>query len=67
VRHGPALIMEEPPRRRNNPYTWFDWRADGFRGPPPWRRGYRPLYLAISLVVFFGLLALFWLAFARGF
>ena len=42
-------------------YTWFDWAAGGFSGPPPWRRGYQPLYLVISLVLFFGLLAVFWL------
>jgi len=53
--------VEDEPRRRRT-YTWFDWREGGFRGPPPWRHGYRPLYLAISLVLFFGLLALFWLA-----
>jgi hypothetical protein len=56
-------VDDEPRRRRG--YTWFDWRDDEFRGPPPWRRGYRPLYLAISLVLFFGLLALFWLV-GRG-
>ena len=56
--------VEDDQRSRSSGYTWFDWRADGFRGPPPWRRGYRPLYLAISLVVVFGLLVLFWLAFS---
>ena len=43
--------------------SWSDWEDGGFRGPPLWRRGFRPLYLAISLVLFFGLLAAFWLAF----
>ncbi|HYZ78938.1 MAG TPA: hypothetical protein VE596_16360 [Gaiellaceae bacterium] len=47
---------------REDPYTWSDWCADGFRGPPPWRRGYRPLYFALFLVLFAGLLAVFWLA-----
>jgi hypothetical protein len=52
----------EDESRRRRAYTWTDWRADGFRGLPPWRRGYRPLYLAISLVLFLGLLTAFWLA-----
>jgi hypothetical protein len=46
-------------------YTWTDWRADGFRGPPPWRPGYRPLFFAIFLVLVLGLLTVFWLAFSR--
>jgi hypothetical protein len=49
-------------RWRDDDYTWADWRADGFRGPPPWRRGYRPLYFALCFVLFIGLLAIFWLA-----
>jgi hypothetical protein len=48
------------PRERGD--TWSDWGADGFRGPPPWRRGYRPFYFVLSLALFFGLLAVFWLA-----
>jgi hypothetical protein len=59
-------VDDDPSSRRRDPYTWFDWRAAGFRGPPPWRRGYRPLYLAISLVLVLGLLAIFWLAVSRG-
>jgi hypothetical protein len=38
-------------RGRGDPYTWRDWQADGFRGPPPWRRGYRPRYLLLSLAL----------------
>ena len=56
--------MDEEPRRRRG-YTWFDWRDDEFRGAPPWRRGYRPVYLAISLVLFLGLLVLFVLLMRR--
>ena len=39
-----------------------DWATDRFQGPPPWPRGLRPGYLLLSLVLFFGLLAVFWLA-----
>jgi hypothetical protein len=37
--------------------TWRDWQDDGFRGPPPWRRGYQPLHLVASICVFALLLA----------
>jgi hypothetical protein len=33
-------------QRHADDYTWSGWRENGFRGPPPWRRGNRPLYLA---------------------
>jgi hypothetical protein len=49
-------------RRTPRGYAWSDWRADEFRGPPPWRRGYQPLYFVLCFVLFFGLLAVFWLA-----
>jgi hypothetical protein len=42
--------------------NWSDWEKSGFRGPPPARRGFRPLYLATSLALLVGLLAVFWLA-----
>ena len=42
--------------------NWNDWKADGFRGPPPWRRGYQPMYFVICGALFVGLLILFWLA-----
>jgi len=29
---------------------------------PPWRRGFQPLYFAISVVLVAALLAVFWLA-----
>jgi uncharacterized protein involved in response to NO len=41
--------------------NWSDWEQGGFRGPPPWRRGFRPMYLLTSLAVFAGLLILIWL------
>jgi hypothetical protein len=44
-------------RRRRD--TWKDWQAGGFRGPPPWRRGYRPLYLGVSLALVAFLLVVF--------
>jgi hypothetical protein len=37
--------------RRDRPYTYRDWQADGFRGPPPWRRGYQPWYWVLSIAV----------------
>jgi hypothetical protein len=43
-------------------YTWADWQRGGFRGPPPWRRGYQPVYAAISIALFGGLLTIFLLA-----
>jgi hypothetical protein len=46
-------------RERGDSYTWRDWQADGFRGPPPWRRGYQPLYWVLSIAVFAVLLAIF--------
>jgi len=44
--------------------NWSDWAKGGYRGRPPWRRGFRPLYLATSLALFVGLLTVFWLAFS---
>jgi hypothetical protein len=49
-------------RRR---HSYADWRAGGFRGPPPWRRGFRPAYLAISLALVAVLLAIFLIAASR--
>ena len=54
--------MEPDEHRRGAKYGWPEWRADGFRGRPPWRRGYQPRFLAISLVLFFGLLTVVVLA-----
>jgi hypothetical protein len=42
--------------------NWSDWANGAYRGPPPWRRGFRLLTFAISLALFVGLLAVFWLA-----
>ena len=42
--------------------NWSDWETDGFRGPPPARRGYRPLHFATAFAVFAGPLVVFWLA-----
>lgn len=39
--------------------SWTDWREGGFRGQPPWRRGYRPLYFGLSLGLVALLLAIF--------
>ena len=44
------------------PSGWSAWRAGGYRGPPPWRRGVQPLYLVVSLLLVAGLLAFFLLA-----
>ena len=46
-------------------YTWRDWQADGFRGPPPWRRGYRPWYWVLSIAVFGLVLAIVAVAASR--
>jgi hypothetical protein len=43
-------------------YSWTDWAAEGYRGPPPWRRGFRPLFFLISLALVVGLATVFWLA-----
>jgi hypothetical protein len=45
--------------------TWVDWREGGFRGLPPWRRGFRPRYLAASLALAAGLLIVFLVAVSR--
>jgi len=42
--------------------NWNDWEKGGFRGPPPWRRGYRSVYFLTCGALFAGLLILFWLA-----
>jgi uncharacterized protein involved in response to NO len=47
---------------RDDGSNWSDWEKGGFRGPPPWRRGYRPMYFLTAGAVFAGLLILFWLA-----
>ena len=38
-----------------DPASYAHWRESGYRGRPPWRRGYRSGYLAVSL----GLVVLF--------
>jgi hypothetical protein len=48
--------------RDDREYGWRDWQADGFRGRPPWRRGFQPRLLVVSLALFLGLLAVFLLA-----
>jgi hypothetical protein len=47
-----------------NGSSWSDWEEGGYRGPPPWRRGFQPLWLVTSLALVAGLLTLFWLAFS---
>jgi hypothetical protein len=42
---------DDDERDAHRPYRYTDWRADGFRGPPPWRRGYQPGYWALSIAV----------------
>jgi uncharacterized protein involved in response to NO len=42
--------------------NWNDWAKGGYRGPPPWRRGFRPMYFVTSFALFAGLLTVFWLA-----
>jgi hypothetical protein len=44
--------------------TRRDWKEGGYRGPPPWRRGTRPLNLLTSFALLAGPLTLFWLAFS---
>ena len=34
-----------------DPSSYTSWSAGGFEGPPPWRRGFRPGYLVLSLTV----------------
>ena len=51
--------------RRRGRYTRADWRTDGYRGPPPWRRGYQPLYFAVSLALVALLLTIFLVAGSR--
>ena len=53
------MSQDDDPER---PYGYVQWRDDGFPRRPPWRRGYQLEYLAISLVLFLGLLAGFLLA-----
>ena len=58
----------DPPdesRDRRGGYTWRDWQADGFRAPPPWRRGYRPWFWLLSIAVFGLLLAILVVAASR--
>ena len=47
---------------RDDGSNWSVWEKGGFRGPPPWRRGYRPMYFLTAGAVFAGLLIVFWLA-----
>jgi hypothetical protein len=51
--------------RKAQRYTRADGRADGYRGLPPWRRGYQPAYLVISLALVAGLLTIFLIAGSR--
>jgi hypothetical protein len=37
------------------------WREGGYRGRPPWRRGYRWSYFAISLALAALIVGLVWL------
>jgi hypothetical protein len=46
-------------------YSRADWRADGYRRPPPWRRGYQPIYLFASLALVALLLTIFLIAGSR--
>ena len=32
-----------------DPRSYTSWSASGYEGPPPWRRGFRPGYLVLSL------------------
>jgi uncharacterized protein involved in response to NO len=41
---------------------WNDWAKGGYCGPPPWRRGFQPVYFLTCAAVFAGLLILLWLA-----
>jgi hypothetical protein len=45
-----------------DPASYAYWAASGYRGRPPWRRGYRWGYFALSLAAAACLFALFWLA-----
>jgi hypothetical protein len=56
------VTENEPERfsREEGRYGWTDWAHDGYRGPPPWRRGFQPVYFGIVLVLIVGLLTLFW-------
>jgi hypothetical protein len=49
----------EPPEA--DPASYEYWRASGYRGRPPWRRGYRLGYLAISLALAALIAGLLWL------
>jgi hypothetical protein len=57
--------VDHEPRPRARRYSFADWRADGYRGPPPWRRGLRPAYLALSIALVAMLLAMFAIAGSR--
>jgi hypothetical protein len=50
---------DDEAQRSKGGYDYTDWRADGFRGRPPWRRGLRPGYLVLSLLLVALLLAIF--------
>ena len=50
---------------KRRPYSYSDWRRDGFRGRPPWRRGYKPGYLLLSVALFAILLAVIVVATSR--
>jgi hypothetical protein len=50
---------------RGGGYGWRDWQNDGFRGRPPWRRGYRPWSLLLSIVLVAVLATIFVVAGSR--
>jgi len=42
--------------------SYTSWSAGGYRGPPPSRRGFRPVYLVLSVALAGALGVVFWLA-----
>jgi hypothetical protein len=44
--------MRDPDAERDeDPASYTYWQRHGFQGRPPWRRGYRWGYLALSLAL----------------
>ena len=62
---APESGGEDVERPRARRYSRADWRADGYRRPPPWRRGFQPLYLFVSLALVALLLTVFLIAGSR--
>lgn len=54
--------MADPDDDDLDPSAYRYWRAHGYRGRPPWRRGYQWLYFAISIPLLLGLAVVFVLA-----